>query len=370
MGVEFWLYGLYFRFILSGRISRFVVNGFLFLFPLLWLLSTFLFGLSYWNNYVDMTGALFCIVFSVMYLYQVFSGVKPVRFAANLELWIAIGVFIFYSVYLPCMGIFQFWGIMDRDLASQLFVALQVAYILMYSLVALFYYQKRRFEYKRRMLEMESIRQHEILRMQLEAQEGAFELIGEELHDNIGQLLITTKILLSVTERSLPQVPDTLTAAQQTLSKAIKDVRALSRSLNREWLGQFNLLENLRTEVERINAARTVEIQVRSSSEYLPLQPEPQVVLFRILQELLQNSIKHANASLVQVEIESGGDAIRVTVKDNGKGMDAVNSKSAGLGISSIRKRTRLLGGHVDWISGLNEGVEVHIDLPVQALAN
>jgi signal transduction histidine kinase len=233
-----------------------------------------------------------------------------------------------------------------------------------------FFYHRKRVGHNRKMLHAENIKQQEILRTQLEAQEGVFEHIGEELHDNIGQLLITAKILLSVTERSLPQVPDTLTAAQQTLSKAIKDVRALSRSLNREWLGQFNLLENLRTEAERINAARTVEIRVRSTSEYLPLKPEPQVVLFRILQELLQNSIKHANASLVQVEIDPGEDVIHVTVKDNGKGMDAVNSKSAGLGISSIRKRVRLLGGHVDWVSGLNEGVEVHIYLPVQTLAN
>lgn len=231
------------------------------------------------------------------------------------------------------------------------------------------FYLKKRVDRNRKMLQAESIRQQEVLRTQLESQEGVFEHIGEELHDNIGQLLITAKILLSVTERSLPQVPDTLAAAQQTLSKAIRDVRALSRSLNREWLEQFNLLENLRTEAERINAARTVEIQVRSTSECLPLQPEPQVVLFRILQELLQNSIKHANATLVQVEIESDGDAIRIIVKDNGKGMDAINSKGAGLGISSIRKRTRLLGGHVDWISGLNEGVEVHIDLPVQTFA-
>jgi signal transduction histidine kinase len=146
-------------------------------------------------------------------------------------------------------------------------------------------------------------------------------------------------------------------------------VRALSKSLNKEWLGQFNLLENLRAEAERINTARTIEIQVRSTSEYLPLKPEPQVVLFRILQELLQNSIKHANASQVQVEIESGEDAIHVVVKDNGKGMDAVNSKGAGLGINNIRKRTRLLGGRVDWIPGLNKGLEVHINLPMQALA-
>lgn len=230
----------------------------------------------------------------------------------------------------------------------------------------LFYYQKRRFAHKKKVLELESLMQQEILRTQLETQEGTFALIGEELHDNIGQLLITAKVLLSITERSLPEVPDTLTTAHQTLAKAIRDLRGLSRALNKEWLAQFNLLENLRTEVERINAARVIEIRVHSTNEYLPLKPESQVILFRILQELLQNSIKHAEASLVQVQIDSDDDYIRIIVKDNGKGMDRESSKAAGLGIGNISKRTKLLGGNVDWISGVNEGVEVRIDLPVQ----
>lgn len=230
----------------------------------------------------------------------------------------------------------------------------------------LFYYQKRRSDHQQKILQMENLMQQEILRTQLETQEGTFTQIGEELHDNIGQLLITAKVLLSITERSLPEVPDTLTTAHQTLAKAIRDLRGLSRALNKEWLAQFNLLENLQTEAERINAARVIEIQVHSTNEYLPLKPESQVILFRILQELLQNSIKHAEASLVLVQIDSDDEYIRIMVKDNGKGMDRENSKAAGLGMGNIRKRTQLLGGSVDWISGLDAGVEVRIDLPVQ----
>lgn len=229
----------------------------------------------------------------------------------------------------------------------------------------LFYYQKRRFDHNRRMLQMENQMQQEILKTQLETQEGTFAQIGEELHDNIGQLLITAKVLLSITERSLTEVPDTLTTAQQTLAKAIRDIRALSKALNKEWLSQFDLLENLRMEAERINAARVVVIKVISTMDRVPLKPESQVILFRILQELLQNSIKHAEASLVQVQIESDEEYIRVVVKDNGKGMDRAISKATGLGISNIRKRTKLLGGNVDWLSSPDEGVEVRIDLPI-----
>jgi hypothetical protein len=135
MGIQYWLYGLFFRFILAGRSARLVVDGFLILFPLLWLSSTlFLFGLYKWNSYVAATGSLFCILFSVFYFYQVFAQVEPVRFATKAELWIAIGLFVFYSINLPYIGMLNFLSNAYREFANKLLVVLQISNILMYSL--------------------------------------------------------------------------------------------------------------------------------------------------------------------------------------------------------------------------------------------
>lgn len=135
MGIQYWFYGFYFHFILTGRVTRLLVKGFLILFPLLWLFSTlFLFGLCRWNSYVAATGSLFCVVFSIIYFYQIFARVEPVRFATNPELWIAIGVFVFYSINLPYVGMLNFLSNTDKEFARQLLVVLQISNILMYSL--------------------------------------------------------------------------------------------------------------------------------------------------------------------------------------------------------------------------------------------
>ena len=112
---------------------------------------------------------------------------------------------------------------------------------------------------------------NQLMKAQLETQEYAFTQLGQELHDNIGQLLSTTKMLLGITERNLSEVPDTLKTAEETLGKAIQDIRALSKSLNQEWLQQFNLLENLNNELERINTVGEVQTEMNTPLTELPL---------------------------------------------------------------------------------------------------
>jgi signal transduction histidine kinase len=96
------------------------------------------------------------------------------------------------------------------------------------------------------------------------------------LHDNIGQLLSTTKLLLGMAVMELKNVPDTLKTAEQTVAKAIQDLRLLSKSLDKEWLHQFNLIEYLEAEKERINRERKVEVNFVSEYATLPMEPEAQ----------------------------------------------------------------------------------------------
>ena len=119
---------------------------------------------------------------------------------------------------------------------------------------------------------MENAFQQELLQTQLETQESTFYQISQELHDNIGQLLSSTKLLIGITKMCIAQndftnVPDTISTAEQTLSKAIQDLRSLSKSLNKEWLHQFNLVENLEEEIKRINAARNIQAELLTQYE-------------------------------------------------------------------------------------------------------
>src|SRR6478609_4637130 len=150
---------------------------------------------------------------------------------------------------------------------------------------------------------MDSAFKQELLQTQLETQEYSFSQVSRELHDNIGQLLSTTKLLLGMAVMELENVPDTLKTAEQTVGKAIQDLRLLSKSLDKEWLHQFNLIEYLEAEKERINAERKVEVNFVSEYIRLPMEPETQVMLFRVVQEALQHTIKHACAKHIGIEI-------------------------------------------------------------------
>ena len=228
------------------------------------------------------------------------------------------------------------------------------------------FYQKKRFRHQRQLIEMQSSIQQELLKTQLETQEATFRQISEELHDNVGQLLSSTKILLVITERSLAEVPQSLGTAITTLSTAIQDLRDLSKALNNEWLQRFNLVDNLMLEAERINVSRTVTVTVEASVKELPLKPEAQVMLFRVIQEALQNGIKHSEASCIGITLDREDPQILISIKDNGKGLVMETAEGNGVGLINMKNRTRLLSGTIDWQSPAGGGTNVLISIPTQ----
>jgi len=206
--------------------------------------------------------------------------------------------------------------------------------------------------------------QQQLLQSQLETQEYSLSKISRELHDNIGQLLSSTKMLLGIAEMELDNIPDTLKTAEQTLSKAIQDVRELSKSINKEWLHEFNLIENLHTEKQRINAGRSVQVEVNSKHEKLSLEPEAQVILFRVVLEALDNSIKHASAKQIIIKIEHNVDGFHLSVEDDGHGFDIKSAKKENSGLRNMEHRIKLLGGNIKWVSDNKKGTLIKIKIP------
>ena len=237
--------------------------------------------------------------------------------------------------------------------------------LVFFIIMFIFFYQRRHHKHLREKQQLQNSYQREILKTQLETRENTFHQISEELHDNIGQLLSSTRMLLGIAERSLTEVPDTLRTADQTLAKAIQDLRMLSKTLNREWLHQFNLPHNLRSEIQRINAARTIEINFETQVTNLPISTESQVMLFRIIQEALQNCIKHSRATKVNISLEVA-EHVKVVIRDNGNGFQLHAESQEGVGIINMKHRTALLGGTIEWCSDPKCGTTVTILLPVQ----
>ena len=200
-----------------------------------------------------------------------------------------------------------------------------------------------------------------LLLAQIEVQESTFSTLGKELHDNIGQLLSTAKMMISITKQTVPNAPNALHTAYDTLSKAIIELRAISKTLNKEWLEQFDLVDNLKAEAEHINSAKVVKVHF-SSEVKLSINRDKQIILFRIIQEAIQNAIKHASPGSIDISINTYDEKLIVIIKDDGVGFDE-SVKSLGVGILNMRQRAKMLGGVIEWKNN-KDGCSVAIRLP------
>ena len=206
--------------------------------------------------------------------------------------------------------------------------------------------------------------EHEMLQVKLETQEDTFQFIGKELHDNIGQLLSTSRLLLGLTERNLEQPPETLLNANITIGQAINELRSLSKAIDPEWLRQFNFYDNLQAEMARMNSGVDLIRAEFICNTNLGLVPDQQIVLFRIVQEAIQNAVKHATPEYINILINMREQNLVVNISDNGQGFD-MNRHGSGMGIRNMKHRTAMLGGSITWESVLGSGTTVSIIIPV-----
>lgn len=231
-------------------------------------------------------------------------------------------------------------------------------FILLY--VGLYNKRKRKYEEEKSRMAVEFEKQ--LLQSRIEMQEATYSAVSKELHDNVAQLLSSSRMLLGLTERAIPNPPDTLLTANATLEKAILELRSLSKSLDKEWLEQFNFTENLQAETARINASGAIQAKFLQEQE-LFLPPDEQLLLFRIVQEAIQNAVKHANPKNIIITLGRRDDQYFICISDDGKGFEP--DKQAGMGLANMKQRTALLGGVIDWQTKTGKGTSVTILLPL-----
>jgi signal transduction histidine kinase len=225
-------------------------------------------------------------------------------------------------------------------------------------------YQKKQLQFILDKQELSNHFQKELLTTRIEAQEETLNQLSRELHDNIGQLLSSSKLLIGVTRRAMTSPMEELQLAEETGAKAITELRAMSKSLNKDWLEKFDFIENLTAEAKRINATNEFEMAIHHP-EIISLTSEHQLVLFRIVQEAFQNSLKHAKATQINIIAEQKEAHVNVRIEDNGKGFDMSDSSRQGVGMINIKNRAQMLGGSAKWQSS-ESGTAVIIQIPIQ----
>ncbi|WP_295667268.1 ATP-binding protein [uncultured Mucilaginibacter sp.] len=208
----------------------------------------------------------------------------------------------------------------------------------------------------------------EIAKTQLEVQEQTMQTIGADLHDNIGQLLSLTSLTLNSIEldneaKARQKINDSI---DLTL-RSIKEMRLLGHLLQGDQLVALGLPEAIRQEVSWMERSGRYEI-LYLPGEDLPAagNPDKDLIIFRIVQEIFNNIIKHAAATQISIALDHFDGHLKLTMTDNGVGFnaDSLPGGKAGMGLQNIRKRAAIIGGEAAIISSPGEGSRVTISIP------
>lgn len=232
-------------------------------------------------------------------------------------------------------------------------------------LVMLFYYNNKKGQMSKEKQLMRATFDKQLLESKLEIQEQTFDMISQEIHDNVGQILSLAKVQLGILEQKQVVEGDLLGNVKESISQAMTELRDIAKSLSSDRIQQLSLKDSINQEIRRINRSGFIKVvsDVQGTEKNIPDQHK--MIAFRIVQEGLQNIIKHAGASDALVSIHYREDGVYVTLADNGVGFDpeAELKKKDGLGLQNILRRAALVGGRAEIISRPGEGTKLQIQM-------
>ncbi len=213
--------------------------------------------------------------------------------------------------------------------------------------------------------------QNELLKTKNEIQEQTFKDISEELHDNITQTLAVLKLKHNILIMTVP-VDSTcstqLSECKLLVDKVLLDLRNLSRALNPDHITRIGIKNAIEQELNTLYKTGRYEIKFCSEGESFDLPAQSELFLFRIVQELLHNIIKHANASTISVFIKFTLTELFLIVTDDGDGFDipeqVIKKMNNGMGLRNLQNRINLIGGKIKFESANRKGTNVYITLP------
>lgn len=205
--------------------------------------------------------------------------------------------------------------------------------------------------------------QIQITQAVLAAQEKERTMLGEELHDNINQIIISAKLYLDfVIKNSDDTIAEMLKKSSNQLNIATEEIRKLSRTLIKPTLGTNNLVLALTDLVDTVRLLSAFKIKLVSDKlDESRLTEDQQLAIYRIIQELLNNIVKHAEANQVCIELDnSQDDQLMLIIEDDGKGFDP-SERRKGVGLTNITSRAEVLNGKVEIDSAPGDGCRIKI---------
>jgi signal transduction histidine kinase len=241
-----------------------------------------------------------------------------------------------------------------------------LAGILMLGILLYRNYRQRQQLQQQRIAELEKDRQLTAVEAMLKGQEEERSRLAKDLHDGLGGLLSGVKYSLSNMKDNLIITPDNMTVFERSLDMldtSIKELRRVAHNMMPEMLTKFGLDEALKEYCNGVNATKLLTLKYQSLGMQQRLEQSTEIIIYRIVQELLNNILKHASAGEAFVQLIKEENRLSVVVEDNGKGFDPnLPGNKIGAGLANVRSRVEYLKGQLDIHAEPGKGTLINIE--------
>jgi two-component system NarL family sensor kinase len=222
---------------------------------------------------------------------------------------------------------------------------------------------------QQRIRELEKDKQLVAVGSMLKGQEEERSRLAKDLHDGLGGLLSGVKFSLSNMKDNLVITADNMAVFERSLDMidtSIKELRRVAHNMMPEMLTKFGLDEALKEYCNSVNATNLVSVKYQSMGLDARMEKSSEIIIYRIIQELLNNIMKHATATEAMVQLIKEEGRLSIIVEDNGKGFDtALPENNKGAGLTSIRSRVDYLKGRLEIHSEPGKGTLVNIEFNI-----
>ena len=246
-----------------------------------------------------------------------------------------------------------------------LFILIMVVFVVFILLIL----QKKQFSYNTDLKAAKFNYDKELYKAQLEIQEQTFQQISREIHDNVGQFLSLAKLSLTTIDFDRREETESgIAEISEILEKALEDLRDMSKSMNPEIIRKGGLKRAIEMQVGFLQRGGKYHVTFTMYGDYHTISEQKEIILFRILQEAVNNIIRHAAASDITILLSSNNAELKLHIQDNGKGFDIKNpypaSRKIG-GITNMQQRAKLIDARFDIESILGKGTTITVLTPV-----
>lgn len=242
----------------------------------------------------------------------------------------------------------------DKIFYTTIFVSLLIAVIIIFFVVSIILYHRRYIKLQR-----------ERITAEITILENERKRIATDLHDSAGPLLSTVKLILNSIDAQSEHDKNIIAKSSRYIDETITNLRQISHNLLPNALERRGLVEATREFIQQVSEQQPLAIELRTKGD-IRVQPEKAIHIFRIIQEIVQNTLKHAKAKQLQISLSQDDGLLMLLIREDGAGFDVRKAKTAstGLGMKSLEIRTDIMHGSLAIESTPGQGTHYLIKIP------